>query len=200
MTDSTSSPCELRALRNSTLGDGVFGVIEKCEAVAKLFLEDAPSEADVDAMSSIIMDVHRVWCADGAISLVDTLIQTGLATSKREAREFITGNSVAINGKKTTDTGLILTPPRYVIVRRGKRLAEAVYLEVSDDRIPQKAGSARSEGSHQPGEPTQEGHSGRNIQSGTLRETPPQSDASAGRNQIPPEQAGSPIPTKEREP
>ena len=60
------------------------------------------------------------------ILLEDALIETKLATSKREARTFLSGNSVMLNGEKVTDPKLILNKDnalygRYLILRRGKK-------------------------------------------------------------------------------
>ena len=59
-------------------------------------------------------------------NLVDLLIELGAAKSKREAREFITGNAVKINGEKNTDLEYNLTDKdfidsTYIIVKRGKK-------------------------------------------------------------------------------
>lgn len=58
--------------------------------------------------------------------LEDLLIAIKAASSKREAREFINGNSIAINGDKVTDltakVGLNYALfDKYVVVRRGKK-------------------------------------------------------------------------------
>ncbi len=60
------------------------------------------------------------------ILLEDALIATGLATSKREARTFLGGNSIMLNGEKVTDPKLVLNEGnalygRYFILRRGKK-------------------------------------------------------------------------------
>ena len=60
------------------------------------------------------------------ILLEDALIATGLATSKREARTFLSGNSVMLNGEKVTDPKFVLNEAnalygRYFILRRGKK-------------------------------------------------------------------------------
>ena len=60
------------------------------------------------------------------ILLEDALIETKLATSKREARTFLSGNSVMLNGEKVADPKLILNKDnalygRYLILRRGKK-------------------------------------------------------------------------------
>jgi tyrosyl-tRNA synthetase len=62
----------------------------------------------------------------GELLLEDLLISLGAATSKREARTFITGNSVMINGEKVSDLAKVVSQKdalygKYVIVRRGKK-------------------------------------------------------------------------------
>ena len=58
--------------------------------------------------------------------LEDLLITLGAASSKRESRTFITGNSVSINGKKVTDPKAMVDSSlalhgKYAIVKRGKK-------------------------------------------------------------------------------
>lgn len=59
-------------------------------------------------------------------NLVDVLIETGLAKSRREAREFITNNAVTVNGLKVDDTNYELNQGnafynQFTIIRRGRR-------------------------------------------------------------------------------
>ena len=61
------------------------------------------------------------------ISLVDALIELKLASSKREAREFIKNGAVLVNGDKLTDLEAVLSKDnaiegKYVVLRRGKKL------------------------------------------------------------------------------
>lgn len=63
---------------------------------------------------------------DENISLIDMLVNNGIATSKREAREFISAGSIIVNGDKVTDENMLITKEvsidnTYVIVRRGKK-------------------------------------------------------------------------------
>ncbi len=58
--------------------------------------------------------------------LEDMLIAIHAASSKREAREFINGNSVAINGEKVTDLAHVVDDKdalfgEYVVIKRGKK-------------------------------------------------------------------------------
>lgn len=65
--------------------------------------------------------------------LVDLVIETKLASSKREAREFINNGAITINGNKITDLNHILTKEeaidsKYVLIRRGKKKYALVVL------------------------------------------------------------------------
>ena len=58
--------------------------------------------------------------------LIDLLVNGGVCSSKREAREFITNGSISLNGEKITDLNFIVTKEaclvnKYVIIRRGKK-------------------------------------------------------------------------------
>lgn len=71
-------------------------------------------------------DLKQVDITEGA-TLVDTIISAGLASSKRESREFIKNGAVSINGDKCQDLEKQLTKAdaiegKYVVVRRGKKL------------------------------------------------------------------------------
>ena len=65
--------------------------------------------------------------------LIDLVIEAKLATSKREAREFINNGAITINGNKITDLNHILTKEeaidnKYVMLRRGKKRYALVEL------------------------------------------------------------------------
>ena len=58
--------------------------------------------------------------------LVDVLVNGGVCSSKREAREFINNGSISVNGEKVTDLEMMITKDvclfdKYVIIRRGKK-------------------------------------------------------------------------------
>lgn len=60
------------------------------------------------------------------INIVDLLVNAGICSSKREAREFINNSSITINGDKITDLDFIISKDicidsKYIIVRRGKK-------------------------------------------------------------------------------
>ena len=60
------------------------------------------------------------------MNLVDLLVNANITSSKREAREFITNNSISINGEKVNDLEFIVTKENalyqeFTIIRKGKK-------------------------------------------------------------------------------
>ena len=60
------------------------------------------------------------------LNIVDLLVNLGICSSKREAREFVSGGTISINGDKETNLERVLSKKdaiegKYIIVRRGKK-------------------------------------------------------------------------------
>jgi tyrosyl-tRNA synthetase len=85
-------------------GDGV--IAELTEAEVTLLKTTAPC-------TSVVVGT----------SVVEAMVALGLATSKREARTFITGGAVLLDGEKVTDTECVVssTPGTVHILKRGKK-------------------------------------------------------------------------------
>ena len=67
-------------------------------------------------------------------TLCDTLIELKLASSRREAREFIRNGAVMVNGDKCTDESCVLTKElaiegKFIVLRRGKKNYALVEFE-----------------------------------------------------------------------
>lgn len=59
-------------------------------------------------------------------ALVDVLVSSGICTSKREAREFLSNGALSLNGDVVKDPALEITSSlcidsRYLVIRRGKK-------------------------------------------------------------------------------
>lgn len=62
----------------------------------------------------------------GEVSLIDMLVNNGVCSSKREAREFISSGAITINGDKMSDENMIITSDlaiegKVLVIRRGKK-------------------------------------------------------------------------------
>ena len=60
------------------------------------------------------------------LSLIDMLVNNGVCSSKREAREFIGSGAITINGDKMSDENMIITSDlaiegKVLVIRRGKK-------------------------------------------------------------------------------
>lgn len=65
--------------------------------------------------------------ATSEVPIVDALVTTGLASSNRAAREFVSANAVSINGVKVCDSEAVVAKAaasygKYVVLKRGKKL------------------------------------------------------------------------------
>ncbi len=63
---------------------------------------------------------------DGDKNIVDLLVETNICSSKREAREFVSNNSITINGEKVNDLEFIIRKENaivdnFTIIRKGKK-------------------------------------------------------------------------------
>ena len=59
-------------------------------------------------------------------NIVDLLVATSICSSKREAREFVSNNSISVNGEKVNDLEFIIQKDdaimdNYTIIRKGKK-------------------------------------------------------------------------------
>ena len=63
---------------------------------------------------------------NGPVSLIDLLVNENIASSKREAREFLASGAITINGDKVTDENMeindnALLEGKVIVIRRGKK-------------------------------------------------------------------------------
>ncbi|MCK5761541.1 MAG: tyrosine--tRNA ligase, partial [Candidatus Izimaplasma sp.] len=79
----------------------------------------------VDEIKDGFKDVPSIHISKDMI-LVDLLIEAKLASSKREAREFIKNNAVSVNGVKETNLDFVVKKEsainkEFTVLRRGKK-------------------------------------------------------------------------------
>jgi tyrosyl-tRNA synthetase len=78
-----------------------------------------------DEISEGFKDVPSITITED-MNLVDALIASKLASSKREAREFTKNNAVSVNGEKVTDVDFMVSKElaidnEFTVLRRGKK-------------------------------------------------------------------------------
>ena len=66
------------------------------------------------------------------VNILDALINTGLASSKREAREFVNSGAISVNGNKITDLEAVVSKANalyneYSVIKRGKKKYSLIH-------------------------------------------------------------------------
>lgn len=90
------------------------------------------SEAQDGALEAMRQEIPSVKAKDGD-DLLQVLVDTGLATSKTEARRFVQGNAIAINGQKINREQLEATDFQSgrLLIRKGKAFKDSALIELS---------------------------------------------------------------------
>ncbi len=101
---------------------------DKAQAAARAMFSGA---ADVENMP--VASVSGEDFADDTIGLLDLLVRTGLAPSKREARQLVQQGGITVDDVKMTDPSARLDrsdfDKGYVVVRKGKKIFRKVIVE-----------------------------------------------------------------------
>lgn len=103
--------------------------VKMTEAIFSGDFKNLKEQSLLDLASSL--DAIEV---EPGMNLVDALINTKLASSKREAREFLKGNAVSLNGEKVVDPNMILDGSnaldgKVFFLKRGKKNNAAIILK-----------------------------------------------------------------------
>ena len=99
------------------------------EALFSGNIKELSEEELIDAMHGI----EPVKVSE-ELNIVDFLVNTGILSSKREAREFVTNGSISVNGDRVNDLDFVASKEKamynkYIVVRRGKKKYYLVIFE-----------------------------------------------------------------------
>ena len=132
MADHGASPDQ--RLAQHRLADEVWKLVHGVEATGRarlaaqgLFGSEQPTGEVLEALRGVVPEtVLSAAALDAAASLVDVLAQTGLCSSRGDARRTLAGGGIRINGERVPD-GMTALPPgsavdgRFVLLQKGKR-------------------------------------------------------------------------------
>jgi tyrosyl-tRNA synthetase len=98
--------------------------LKEAQALTHVFFTGAFQTLSQPQLTAVFAD--KMIQVDGTLPLEDILVSIGAASSKREAREFIQGNSIQINGEMINTLGKSLENlsslhGAYYVIRRGKK-------------------------------------------------------------------------------
>ena len=101
--------------------EGLESALKITNALFRGQLNDLNEQQRLDA----VKNMDKVDQEAGK-TLIDVLVEAKIASSRREAREWIKGNSISLNGVKVNDEALVIDSTQayvsnYVIIRRGKK-------------------------------------------------------------------------------
>ena len=132
MADHVASPDQ--RLAQHRLADEVCNLVHGVEATGRarlaaqgLFGSEQPTGEALEALRGIVPEtVLSADALNADDSLVDVLAQTGLCSSRGDARRTLAGGGIRINGERVPD-GMTALPPgsavdgRFVLLQKGKR-------------------------------------------------------------------------------
>jgi tyrosyl-tRNA synthetase len=106
---------------------GDSGLLAATRITGALFSGDLSDLTEADFGQLRLDGLPSTVCAADSLGVVDALVVSGLATSNRAAREFVSAGAVAINGKKVVSEDVLINRSdalynKYVLLKRGKKL------------------------------------------------------------------------------
>ena len=105
-------------------------VAAECEKMSVALFTDSFTGLSEQGLRDLTEGLVVLPC-ESEISLLDALINTKLASSKREARESISNGAVKVNGEKINDLSFVIRKENslqggYIFLKRGKKLYAAL--------------------------------------------------------------------------
>ena len=99
--------------------------LEKCIHISEALFKGNIKELTKDELKMAIYSLQSYEISDDK-NIVDLLVEAGICSSKREAREFVGNNSISINGDKINDLEYTISKDNalyneYTVVRKGKK-------------------------------------------------------------------------------
>ncbi len=96
----------------------------KAEHISEVLFNGNIKELSLEEVEAGFKDVPNFEMTE--CTLLELLVNQKIASSRREAREFLAAGSITINGEKVTDENQVITPDmaieqKIIIIRRGKK-------------------------------------------------------------------------------
>lgn len=100
--------------------------LQDAQRITKALFSGDLKALSAQEMKAAFKDVPSVEMAKAPTSIVDLIVEAGITSSKRQAREDVTNGAISVNGEKVTDLEYIIDEKdrledAFAIVRRGKK-------------------------------------------------------------------------------
>ena len=110
---------------------------EKAVMMSEVLFTGEFKKLDKNDLEEVLKEYNKISIEKNK-NIVDMLLEMGVASSKREAREFISNNAIMINGEKINDLEYVISDKdflygSYIIVKRGKKNYYIGILEGSNE-------------------------------------------------------------------
>ncbi len=97
----------------------------KAKKISESLFSDKIWELSSDDIISSLKDLPT-FTLENDINILDLLVNNNICSSKREAREMVTGNAISINNTKITDIEKVITKDlaidnKVLLIKRGKK-------------------------------------------------------------------------------
>ena len=107
--------------------------LESAQKITSVFFNGAWDSLSESELSIALSDAPSLNL-EGKVLLIDALVEGKICSSKREAREMITGGSITVNGSKVQSLEFELKSKdaffnRYTVIRKGKKTYFVVKFE-----------------------------------------------------------------------
>ena len=100
--------------------------LESALNITKALFSGNIKELTLDELKVAVKGMPKAQLPKDDINIVDFLVESGVVTSKRQAREDVTNGAISINGDKVTDLAFTIDSSSrledsFTVVRRGKK-------------------------------------------------------------------------------
>lgn len=100
--------------------------LESALNITKALFSGNIKELTLDELKVAVKGIPKAQLPKDDINIVDFLVESGVVTSKRQAREDVNNGAISINGDKVTDLAFIIDnssrlEDSFTVVRRGKK-------------------------------------------------------------------------------
>ena len=100
--------------------------LESALNITKALFSGNIKELTLDELKVAVKGMPKAQLSKDDINIVDFLVESGVVTSKRQAREDVNNGAISINGDKVTDLAFTVDSSSrledsFTVVRRGKK-------------------------------------------------------------------------------
>ena len=99
--------------------------LNKCIHISEALFKGSIKDLNEEELKMAINSIPS-FALESDKNIIDLLVESSICSSKREAREFVSNNSISINGDKVNDLDFIIKKDdalfnKYTVIRKGKK-------------------------------------------------------------------------------